>query len=300
MENVSVQRLKDAGVHFGGRVSRWNPKMAPYVHGQRDEIHIIDLRATVRALLRAQNFLLNVAREGQQVLWVGTKRQVKSLVEEVGRTTGMPVVNERWLGGTLTNLTAIQSRLRRLDELEAMERDGSFEHLSRKQASMLRREQRKIQRNLSGLRDLRGFPAALVVVDPGREPNAIREARKMGVAVIGILDTDSDPDGIDIVIPGNDDALKSVRILLDSLASAVREGTGQYRERMANAEEPRAEPTPALGEADSREIVQKLGLVAAALGTLESEYAALREAFGVPARRSEAPAAEAQGEAHHE
>ena len=234
MNTVSVQELIDSGVHFGCRVSRWNPKMAPYIHGRRNLIHVIDLRETLRGILRAQNLLYHMAAEGSSILWVGTKRQVKGVISDAGERTGMPVVTERWIGGTLTNFSVIRSRLKRLEELERMEEDGSINQLSKKMISSLRRQRRKIERNLGGIREMTGMPGAMVVVDPAREVNAVREARRMGLVVIGLLDTDCDPSKVDIVIPGNDDALKSVRLLVDQLVSAVEEGSANHRERMAS------------------------------------------------------------------
>lgn len=233
METVNVNQLIEAGVHFGCRVSRWNPKMAPYIYGRRNLIHIIDLRETLRGVLRAQNVLYHMAAEGSSILWVGTKRQVKGVIAEAGERTGMPVVTERWIGGTLTNFSVIRSRLRRLEELERMEEDGSMAQHSKKFIASLRRERRKVHRNLSGIREMTTIPSAMVVVDPVREGNAVREARRMGLIVIGLLDTDCDPSQVDIVIPGNDDALKSVRLLIEQLAAAVEEGTANHRERMA-------------------------------------------------------------------
>jgi small subunit ribosomal protein S2 len=234
METVQVQQLIDAGVHFGCRVSRWNPKMAPYIHGRRNLIHIIDLRETLRGILRGQNLLYHLAAEGSSILWVGTKRQVKGVIQDAGQRTGMPVVTERWIGGTLTNFSVIRSRLKRLEELEKIEEEDNNARYSKKMLSSLRRERRKITRNLGGIREMTGMPGAMVVVDPAREANAVREARRMGLVVIGILDTDCDPALVDIVIPGNDDALKSVRLLIDQLVRAVEEGSANHRERMAS------------------------------------------------------------------
>ena len=234
METVSVSNLIQAGVHFGCRVSRWNPKMAPYIYGRRNLIHIIDLRETLRGILRAQNVLYHMAAEGSSILWVGTKRQVRGVIGEAGERSGMPIVTERWIGGTLTNFSVIRSRLRRLEELERMEEDGSIGQYSKKMISSLRRERRKITRNLGGIREMNGIPGAMVVVDPAREYNAVREARKMGLIVIGVLDTDCDPSQVDIVIPGNDDALKSVRLLVEQLSEAVEEGCANHRESMAS------------------------------------------------------------------
>ena len=255
METANLQELIDAGVHFGCRVSRWNPKMAPYIHGRRNLIHVIDLRETIRGLLRAQNFLYHLASEGSQILWVGTKRQIKGVIQDAGQRTGMPVVTERWIGGTLTNFSVIRSRLRRLEELETMEEDGSIRQFSKKAIAALRREHRKIHRNLSGIREMNGIPGAMVVVDPGREINAVREAHKMGLAVIGILDTDCDPEVIDIAIPGNDDALRSVRLMIEYLVRAVETGGSAHRDNLATMGAaqrsddglPGDEPRPTLG-----------------------------------------------------
>jgi len=233
METVSVNQLVEAGVHFGCRVSRWNPKMAPYIYGRRNLIHIIDLKQTLRGIFRARNVLYHLAAEGSSVLWVGTKRQVKGVIGETGERTGMPIVTERWIGGTLTNFSVIRGRLRRLEELERMEEDGSIHNYSKKMIASLRRERRKIDRNLGGIREMNSIPGAMVVVDPAREYNAVREARKMGLVVIGLLDTDCDPSQVDIVIPGNDDALKSVRLLVEQLAVSVGEGAASHRENMA-------------------------------------------------------------------
>jgi small subunit ribosomal protein S2 len=234
METASVTQLIEAGVHFGCRVSRWNPKMAPYIYGRRNLIHIIDLRESLRGIIRAQNVLYHLSAEGSSILWVGTKRQVKGVIAEVGERTGTPIVTERWIGGTLTNYSVIRSRLRRLEELEKIEEDDTSTQYSKKVLASLRRERRKITRNLGGIREMNGIPGAMVVVDPAREYNAVREARKMGLIVIGVLDTDCNPAEVDIIIPGNDDALKSVRLLIEQLADAVEEGSANHRENMAS------------------------------------------------------------------
>lgn len=208
--------------------------MAPYIHGRRNLIHVIDLRETLRGILRAQNLLYHLAADGSSILWVGTKRQVKGVITEAGEATGMPIVTERWIGGTLTNFSVIRSRLKRLEELERMETDGTMGQYSKKMLSSFRREKRKIVRNLGGIREMTSMPGAMLVVDPEREANAIKEARKMGLIVIGILDTDCDPNDVDIVIPGNDDALKSVRLLVQQLVKSVEEGRASNRERMAS------------------------------------------------------------------
>lgn len=224
MQNVTVKELIDSGVHFGCPVSRWNPKMRPFIWGRRNLIHIMDLRETLRGLIRAQNFLMHVAADGHQILWVGTKRQVKGVIRNAGERTGMPIVTERWIGGTLTNFATVRERLARLIELEQLETTGGIEKYKKKDQSTMRREMKRIRRNLEGVRDLHGLPGALIVVDPRREDNAMREARRMNVPVVCVLDTDCDPSLADIVIPANDDAMSSVQLILGKLSEAILEG----------------------------------------------------------------------------
>ena len=279
--------------------------MAPYIYGRRNLIHVIDLRETMRGLIRAQNFLYNLASDGSQLLWVGTKRQIKGVISDAGERTGMPTVTERWIGGTLTNFSVIRSRLRRLEELETKEEDGSINQFSKKAIASLRREHRKIHRNLSGIREMAGIPGAMVVVDPGREYNAVREARKMGLAVIGILDTDCDPTGVDIVIPGNDDALRSVRLLIDGLVRSVEEGGAAHRERMAatgsaersmEAEFEGDEPRPTRGtQTLSRPAKEGEGEGAEAAPEAEAAPAAEAAAVAEPATKEPVGGAEGSG-----
>jgi len=253
---VQVADLVEAGVHFGHRASRWNPKMRPYIYGKRNLIHIIDLRETMRGLLRAHRFLSRTAANGSLVVFCGTKRQARDLIEREATRCGMPYVNERWLGGTLTNHRTIRDRLKRLSELEALwlpagenpakydmkaymksmlSPSGKLEiHLapptapihtySKKMVAMLNRELTKIQRNLSGIREMNRMPGALVVVDPKREHIAVKEAKRMGVPTVALIDTDSDPDTVDLPIPGNDDSIRSIELILSLLANAVLEG----------------------------------------------------------------------------
>lgn len=246
MPVVTVQELIDAGVHFGHQARRWNPKMKPFIHGKRHNVHLIDLKQTIRGLFQATHFLRQLASSGVQILFVGTKRQIRSAVESEAARCGMPAITERWIGGTLTNFTTVRERLSRLEELESMESDGSMERHKKKAQSMLRREMRKIQRNLEGIRQLHGMPGVMVVVDPRREDIAMQEAQRMNVPVVAILDTDCDPGLADIVIPGNDDAVSSVQLLLSRLVDAVIEGRANLDERAAMeaqrsaSEDPRA------------------------------------------------------------
>ena len=224
MSSITVDALLENGVHFGHRCSRWNPKMRPYIHGKRNTIHIIDLKATVRGLVRASNYLKRVSSEGGKVMWVGTKRSAREAVRSVAARTGQPYVTGRWLGGTLTNFSTIRSRLDRLTELEEEEQSGLVDAMKKKQQARHRTEKRKILKNLEGIRELGDVPACLVVVDPRHEHIAVAEANKMRIPVVALLDTDCDPDVVDLPIPGNDDAMRSVRLVLDRLADAVDEG----------------------------------------------------------------------------
>jgi small subunit ribosomal protein S2 len=229
-----VKDLIDAGIHFGHRQSRWNPKMKPFIYGKRNLIHIIDVRETLKGLLAAKRFLNRLIASGKDVVYVGTKRQARSVIEEVGKRSGMPFVAERWLGGTLTNYRTIRSRLARLEELESILQSPDLsKNYSKKMESSLKREYRKILRNLSGIRTMDRLPGALFVVDVKREHNAIKEAQKLGIPVVALIDTDSDPDDVDIAIPGNDDAMRAIELILKEVGDAVIEGKAgrQIREQ---------------------------------------------------------------------
>src|SRR5437588_2382436 len=219
-----VKSLVDAGVHFGHRVSRWNPKMEPYIHGKRNMIHIIDVRETAKGLLRAKRLLQNLVAGGKDVLFVGTKRQARHAVEEESKRCGMHYVSERWLGGTLTNFRTIRARLNRLEELEKLWQTGQIESYSKKMKATLQRELTKIKTNLEGIRKMDRMPGVMFIVDTRREHIAVKEARKLGVPTIALIDTDSDPDLIDLPIPGNDDAMRAVEIILSELADSIIEG----------------------------------------------------------------------------
>src|SRR3954451_10594835 len=219
-----VKELVDAGVHFGHRVSRWNPKMEPYIHDKRNMIHIIDVRETLKGLLRAKKFLQNVVSSGKDVLFVGTKRQARSAVEQEAARAGMHYVSERWLGGTLTNFRTIRARLNRLEELEKLWETGAIESYSKKMKATLQREMDKIKANLEGIRRMNNMPGAMFIVDTRREHIAVKEARKLGVTTVAMIDPDSDPDLIDLPIPGNDDAMRAIEIVMKELADAVIDG----------------------------------------------------------------------------
>lgn len=233
MALISMSELLEAGVHFGHRSSRWNPKMAPYIYTKRNLIHIIDLQQTVRGLLRATHFLTRLCSTGEKILLVGTKRQAKTVIVTEAKRCSMPYVAERWLGGTLTNFATIRSRLKRLHEIEGMERDGKIQLFKKKEIARIMREKRKLLRNLDGIRDLDRMPGAVIVVDPAREKNAVLEARKLGIPTIGIVDTNGDPDLLDIAIPANDDAMRAIKILLTKLIDAAIQGGHVAKERAA-------------------------------------------------------------------
>ena len=224
MANALVQDLIDAGVHFGHRASRWNPKMAPYIYGRKNQIHIMDIRETVRGLLRAKKYVSQVAGGGSLVLFVGTKRQASAAVQREAERAGMPYVSERWLGGALTNFRTIRSRMSRLEELESIRESDKLESYSKKAQSSLNREYRKIYRNLNGMRAMNRLPECLIIVDPNKEKNAVLEAKNLGITTVSLIDTNCNPDLIDLPIPGNDDGIRSIELVMSHMADAVLAG----------------------------------------------------------------------------
>ena len=226
MTVVSMNYLLEAGVQFGHQKRRWNPKMKEYIFTTRDDIYIIDLQKTVKKLEEAYEALKAIAEKEGKVLFVGTKKQAQEAAEESAVRTNMYFVNERWLGGTLTNFKTIRSRIRRMEEIEKMETDGTFEALPKKEVIQIRKEYEKLNKNLRGIREMKRMPQAMVIVDPRKEEIAIKEARILGIPVFGIVDTNCDPDMVDYVIPGNDDAVRSVKLLIGALTNAIAEVNG--------------------------------------------------------------------------
>ena len=224
MAVISMKQLLEAGVHFGHQTRRWNPKMATYIFTERNGIYIIDLQKTVQKVDEAYDFLRSVAEEGKSILFVGTKKQAQEAVKEEALKSGMFYVNERWLGGMMTNFATIRKSINRLKELEAMEEDGTFEVLSKKEVLALKREQEKLEKSLGGIKDREELPGALFIVDPRKERIAVAEAKKLNIPIVAIVDTNCDPDEIDYVIPGNDDAIRAVKLLTSRMADAVIEG----------------------------------------------------------------------------
>jgi len=283
-----TRKLINAGVHFGHGASRWNPKMAPFIFAKRGNIHIIDVKQTLRGLLIAKKLLAEVVSSGKDVVFVGTKRQAQKAVEAAAAKCEMHFVSQRWLGGMLTNFRTIRSRLQRLEQLEAMAEDGTLESESKKQASRLKREMRKIKANLQGVRNMSRLPGVVVVVDAKKEYLALREAKKLDVATIGLLDTDSDPDTVDVAIPANDDSIRAVDLILSELADAVaigktmvvaRQEPAPQRPRRVRSRKPA--PTRAAEEQPVRAVEQS------AAQTVE---AAAPEEQQTPAAGTEAPA----------
>lgn len=224
MAEIVVKDFLEAGIHFGHRTSRWNPRMRPYIYGKRNLIHIIDIKETIRGLLRAKRYLQKVVSQGSLVLLVGTKKQAAEAVREIAEQTGMPYVDYRWLGGTFTNFRTIRNRMKRLEEIDQIFESGEIENYSKKRQSALTRERTKMHRNLNGLRSLNRLPECVVIIDPRKEKNCVHEARLTGVKVLALLDTDCNPDMVDLPIPGNDDSIRSIQLVLHHLAAAIMEG----------------------------------------------------------------------------
>ena len=240
MSVVSMKQLLEAGVHFGHQTRRWNPKMAPYIFTERNGIYIIDLQKTVKKLEEAYSFINKIAQEGGDVLFVGTKKQAQDSVKEEAERCGMSYVNARWLGGMLTNFQTIQKRIRRLAQLNAMEADGTFDLLPKKEVIKLNLEREKLEKFMGGITEMKKMPAAMFIVDPRKEKIAVLEAKKLGIPIVAIVDTNCDPDEIDYVIPGNDDAIRAVKLIAGAMADAIiagRQGEQTAAEEAEVAEE---------------------------------------------------------------
>lgn len=228
---VNMKDLLEAGVHYGHQSKRWNPKMKPYIFGARNGIHIIDLQKTVKLFQGACNFLEGTTGKGGHVLFVGTKRMARELVANEAKRSGMYYINHRWLGGTLTNFSTIRQSIHRLKRIEKMSQDGTYEKLPKKEVLMLEREREKLERNLGGIKDMPGMPRAVFVVDAHKETIALQEARRLGIPVVAVADTNADPDGIDYIIPGNDDSMKSLKLFIGTVADACLAGKSRGRDK---------------------------------------------------------------------
>ena len=223
MAVISMKQLLEAGVHFGHQTRRWNPKMAPYIFTERNGIYIIDLQKTVKKIDEAYNFMKEMAETGRPILFVGTKKQAQAAIADEAKRCDMYFVNQRWLGGMQTNYKTISGRIKRLNDIKMMEEDGTFEKLSKKEVIKLRLELEKLEKFLGGIKDMKGMPAAMFVVDPKKEKIAVKEARILGIPIIGIVDTNCDPDDVDYIIPANDDAIRAVKLIAGCMADAIIE-----------------------------------------------------------------------------
>ena len=288
MTIVSMNYLLEAGVQFGHQKRRWNPKMREYIFTTRDDIYIIDLQKTVKKLEEAYTAMKEIAEAGGKVLFVGTKKQAQEAAEESAARTDNYFVNERWLGGTLTNFKTIRSRIRRMEEIENMEKDGTFEALPKKEVIQIKKEYEKLVKNLRGIREMKRMPQAMIIVDPRKEEIAIKEARILGIPVFGIVDTNCDPDMVDYVIPGNDDAVRSVKLLIGALTNAIAEVNGnevidyiseedknkaEKPEKKAKKEEVKAEDV----KEEKVEVVEEKAEVAEAVDYSKMTVAQLKE-----------------------
>ncbi len=244
MAVVAMKQLLEAGVHFGHQTRRWDPRMAEYIFQARNGIHIIDLQKTSKKIDEAYEFLREQSEEGKTVLFVGTKKQAQDCMKEAAEKCGMYYVNQRWLGGMLTNFATIEKRIQRLNELEKMEEDGTFDVLPKKEVTLLKKEMDKLNKNLGGIKEMKEMPGVIFIVDPKKERNAILEARKLNIPTIGLIDTNCNPNDVDYAIPGNDDAIRAVKLIADCMANAViegRQGEAQEvseEEQVAESEEP--------------------------------------------------------------
>ena len=257
MASVSMKELLEAGVHFGHQTRRWNPKMKQYIFGERNGIYIIDLQKTLRMFKEATRFITEVAAQGGALLFVGTKRQAQDAVAEEAQRCGMYYVNQRWLGGLLTNFVTIKKSVARLKELDEMSTDGRYQLLSKKEVARLERERRGLEKNLSGIKEMKSLPRILFVIDSKKEEIAVREANRLQIPVVAVVDTNCDPDRIDHVIPGNDDALRAIKLFTSKVADAVVDGTGVSKEKAEAREEAARDGSPAAlaGEAASQKDV---------------------------------------------
>ena len=278
MSNITMKEFLEAGVHFGHQTRRWNPKMKEYIYGERNGIYIIDLQKTLKLFKEAAKFISDLAAEGKIILFVGTKRQAQEAIAEEAARCGMFYVNHRWLGGLLTNNATIQKSIQRLKELEEMSNDGRYDLLPKKEVQRLERERQHLEQNLAGIKEMQGLPDALFVIDSSKEEIAVLEASKLGIPVVAIVDTNCDPDLVDYVIPGNDDALRAIRLFASRIADAVLEGKNAALQKQLEAEKVAAEKA-----AEELEAAREAAAIAA-----EGEAAELVFAEGVGAGASPA------------
>lgn len=270
MTNELIKQLLEAGVHFGHQTKRWNPKMAPFIFGRRNSIYIIDLEKTARQLERAREFLKDIAFKGETVLFVGTKRQAQDIIREQAQGCGMYYVTHRWLGGLLTNFATIKKSISRLKEIDKMKEDGSIKSFTKKEISLIMKEREKLERNLGGIKDMERLPSAVFVIDSKKEELTVKEARKLGIPVVALIDTNCNPQAIDYPIPGNDDAIKSIRLVSSLLSESIAEGRKGFLDYLAQV-------NVGLNESDSSEVKADSGPQAPGVEIVEAEIAASAE-----------------------
>lgn len=293
MVSITMKQLLEAGVHFGHQTKRWNPKMKEYIFGERNGIYIIDLQKSLKLFKHAIHFVAELGAQGKVILFLGTKRQAQDAIQEEAQRCGLYYVNQRWLGGLLTNFATIQKSIKRYRELEAMRTNGQYDLISKKEVARLERERKKLEKNLFGIKEMANLPDALFVIDTKKESIAVREARKLGIPIIGVADTNCDPDEIDYIIPGNDDALRAIRLITGTIAQAYVEGRAIYEARQKELAEQmeKQRQLQAQQAAAAREAAAKAAAAAAA------ELAARKAAEGKESAEAEpVAAAPAQGE----
>ena len=290
MAKTTIKQLLEAGVHFGHQTQRWNPKMKKYIFGARNGIYIINLEITLKCIEQVVEYVKELADSGQEILFVGTKRQAQESLREAAESCGMPYVNQRWLGGMLTNFETIRKSLDRIQLIDDMEKDGSFKYVTKKEVGSLCKEREKLNRNLAGIRTMNRVPGAIFVIDARKEEIAIKEARKLGLKVVSVLDTNCDPDLVDYPIPGNDDAIRAIKLLAQIIAGAVKDGRAGYDQRMAEQEAKRAqeEAEKAAKAETERAIAEKVAADKAAVDKVVAEKAKAAKASAKQAAKETA------------
>lgn len=238
---VTIKQLLDSGAHFGHQTQRWNPKMKPYIFGDRNGIHIINLEITAKVLEKALRFVREKASAGESVLFVGTKKQAQDPIQTVAEQSGMPYVTERWLGGMLTNFETVRKSIKKIEDIDAMEKSGEYQYVTKKEWSSLRKEREKLVKNLAGIREMKKLPGVVFVVDIEKEKIAVLEAKKLGIPVVAVADSNSDPELVDIAIPGNDDAIKAIMLFCGAVAESALEGSNEFRQKQSVDAKPEAE-----------------------------------------------------------
>lgn len=277
-QEVTVKQLLEAGVHFGHPTHRWNPKMASFIFTDRNGVYIMDLEKTMKYLTEAANYLEKIAEEGGAILFVGTKRQAKDAIKAIAELTDMPYVNERWLGGMLTNFETVRRSVQRLDKMEKMEQEGDYQFITKKEVLQINKERAKLEKVLAGVRKMKRLPQAVFVIDPTQEAIAVQEARRLDIPVVALIDTNCDPDQIDYLIPGNDDAIRSVKLICDVIAKAVKSGRDKFVSAHGSASEEAGEETAESSAAvDPATLVEGIELAVEEKGDSDSEKSKVKK-----------------------